>query len=144
MKTHERHTPEYYAWVNMRSRCFTKTCRDYKWYGARGVSVSKEWDVFEAFIQDMGPKPSPKHSLERIDNEKGYSADNCKWATAEEQANNQRVRSTNKSGVQGVFKRRDGYWIAKFKGEYIGCFSSFDKAYAARKAAEIDHASIGS
>ncbi len=130
----------YQAWINMRQRCNNPACRDFKWYGARGIAISARWDSFAGFHADMGDV-APKLSLERLDNNKGYSAENCVWATSTQQANNQRVRCTNKSGHVGVFLRGDGYWIAKFKGLYLGCFSSKDEAIVARHTAEACHAS---
>lgn len=81
-------TPEYTVWCAMVSRCTnTKNNRWYR-YGARGISVCPEWSTFEGFIKDMGLRPSPDHSIERKDNDLGYSADNCVWATRSEQARN--------------------------------------------------------
>lgn len=84
-------TPEYMAWVNIRQRCANSKRADFARYGGRGISVSDEWmDSFDTFLKDMGPRPSPNHSIDRIDVNKGYCASNCRWATASEQANNKR------------------------------------------------------
>lgn len=82
-------TPEYNSWCAMRRRCKDKTNTN---YGARGISVCERWQSFEAFYADMGPRPSPKHTIDRLDNEKDYSSDNCRWATPIEQG---RTRRTN-------------------------------------------------
>jgi hypothetical protein len=75
----------------MKSRCYNKNNPDYHYYGGRGVIVCKEWlSSFEDFYQDMGPKPKLGYSLDRINNNKNYSPDNCKWSTWTEQANNRR------------------------------------------------------
>ena len=86
--------PEYQAWRHMIRRCEVSNKHDYHRYGGRGIKGCQRWrESFEAFLSDMGKKPSVNHSLDRIDNDKGYSPDNCRWATADEQNNN---KSTNR------------------------------------------------
>ena len=84
-------TAEYRAWISAKSRCYNKNCAFYYCYGARGITMIDKWvNSFETFFKDMGTKPTRKHSLERIDNNKGYCKGNCKWATQKEQSRNKR------------------------------------------------------
>ena len=84
-------TPEYNAWVNMKARCLNPNHKAYSDYGGRGISVCDRWLNLENFLADMGSRPTAKHSLDRIDNNGDYSAENCKWSTKAEQSNNQRT-----------------------------------------------------
>lgn len=79
----------YRVWSSMRERCLSEKHPAYKNYGGRGITVCAEWQSFEAFLFDMGEKPLG-HSLDRIDNDKGYSRDNCRWASRKEQERNKR------------------------------------------------------
>lgn len=81
-------TAENAAWHGMWQRCTNEQAPNYHRYGGRGITVCKEWESFEQFLKDMGLRPSAEHSLDRRDNEKGYSPDNCRWATPEEQHEN--------------------------------------------------------
>lgn len=83
--------PEYKAWHGMRQRCTNPKSQDWKNYGARGITVTDRWRSYENFKADMGSKPSPKHSIERRDNDLGYTPENCYWGTRIDQANNQRT-----------------------------------------------------
>lgn len=86
-------TPEYRAWAAMKQRCYNENCAQYPLYGGRGIEVHPEWlNSFQCFYADMGPRPTSKHSLDRVDNEKGYSKSNCRWATPSQQTANQRDR----------------------------------------------------
>lgn len=82
-------TKEYRTWSHIKKRCYCKSDRDYRDYGGKGITVCKRWlNSFEAFFIDMGKAPSPKHSIDRIDNAKGYTPKNCRWATPKEQSHN--------------------------------------------------------
>ncbi len=83
--------PLYKTWDSMIGRCYHRSNASYKNYGERGITVCQEWlDDFANFIRDMGDKPGREYTLDRIDNDKGYSKDNCKWSTWSEQNRNQR------------------------------------------------------
>jgi len=93
-------TREYRSWKGMKVRCNNPNNPRYKDYGARGITVCDEWlHSFETFLFDMGPSPSSKHSIDRINNHLGYSKENCRWATRIEQNNNK--RSNRMITVQG-------------------------------------------
>jgi hypothetical protein len=84
-------SPEYLTWCNMRRRCYDPKTAHYRLYGGRGIGVCDSWrESFEAFYKDMGPRPTPGHSIERLDNDLGYEPDNCVWATAAQQISNRR------------------------------------------------------
>src|SRR5205814_10410404 len=82
---------EYRTWENIKSRCLNPNYTDWAYYGGRGITVCERWlHSFENFLQDMGRKPGPDYSIDRINNELGYFPENCRWATSSEQAQNQR------------------------------------------------------
>lgn len=87
-------TPEFRVWRSMIDRCRNKNSKNYFRYGGRGITICERWKVYLNFLEDMGPRPSLKHSIERKNNDKGYEPGNCKWATAQEQANNRRTSRT--------------------------------------------------
>ena len=82
--------PEYRVWTNIKRRCFNENDADFKHYGERGIGVCDRWLIFENFIEDMGRRPSRYHSIDRRDNDLGYSPDNCRWATRSQQMRNTR------------------------------------------------------
>lgn len=84
-------SPEYAAWSAMRNRCYKPKTHNYPLYGGRGITVCAEWrDSFQAFFQDMGARPSPAHSLDRINVDGNYEPSNCRWATLGIQNTNRR------------------------------------------------------
>ena len=86
---HMTNTQEYNIWAIMKQRCLNKNNPKYKNYGGRGIKVCEEWLKFDNFYKDMGERPEGK-SIDRIDNEKGYFKENCRWATLKQQGRNKR------------------------------------------------------
>lgn len=107
-------SPEYNTWCSMKKRCYVKTTASYKHYGGRGISVCQRWlDSFESFLEDMGPRPSSNHSIDRINVNGNYEPENCRWATAIEQRHNQRPKKNEiffkEEGTVEASKRLGGW-----------------------------------
>lgn len=104
------HAPaEYTCWKNMRRRCTNPAAKDYSRYGGRGITVCDRWQQsYAVFLADVGRRPSPTHSLDRIDNAGHYAPGNVRWATRSEQRRNTR-------GLLGPRRQRP-YWM---RGKYI-------------------------
>lgn len=111
-------------WLKMIRRCLNSKDKAYKNYGGRGITVCKYWiESFDIFFNDMGKRPSKKHTLDRINNDKGYSKQNCRWATWVEQQSNRRdniklsINGQTKTASQWAnelgFKRVTIYWRIK-------------------------------
>jgi len=119
---------EYIAWYQMNRRCYCPKHPSFARYGGRGIGVCDRWrHDFMAFFSDMGLRPSPSYSLDRIDNEAGYGPDNCRWATHSQQRQN--------SGLvlDAVGARREGNrWRVNVKvgrrSVHLGCFATFAEA----------------
>jgi hypothetical protein len=134
---------EHTSWSGIIQRCTNIKNPKYHNYGGRGITVCERWrDSFENFYADMGPKPSPKHSIDRIDVNGNYEPSNCRWATQLIQSRNTRVFATNSSGVNGVKYRpkNNKRWVARIrhngKDKFLGIFMTKEEAIAARKEAE--------
>lgn len=85
--------PDYNVWKGMQGRCRNSNLRSYADYGGRGIRVCKRWRLFSNFLKDMGPRPTPHHSIDRIDVDGHYDPGNCRWATPQEQNRNRRCNT---------------------------------------------------
>ncbi len=83
-------TSEFRVWLSMLGRCKNPNNKNWVLYGGRGILVCERWNSFEGFYEDMGSRPGPKYQLDRIDNNKGYSPENCRWVTPAENIRNSR------------------------------------------------------
>ena len=133
------HHKLYNTAINMIKRCTNPNDTHYKDYGARGITVCEEWLDVATFIA-WAEKTYPKlegYTLDRINNDKGYSPENCTWSDKTTQAINQRIMKNNKSGYVGVrYHSRDGVWTAYISvnntRKHIGQFDSKEEAVQAR------------
>lgn len=97
-------TSVYRAWMDAKSRCLDVEHRQYEYYGGRGIRMQESWvNDFPAFYDYIGDKPTPLHSLDRIDNDLDYCEGNVRWATKLEQVANRGMSKSNKTGVTGVY-----------------------------------------
>ncbi len=131
-------------WTQMKYRCLTPTSHAYDRYGGAGIFVCDRWLIFENFFEDMGYPPSKKHSIDRIDGTKGYSKENCRWATSMQQSAN--LKTNKKITLNGIvynereFARvigisrstlrsrlRRGWSIERISNVPVGNYSKLDK-----------------
>lgn len=115
-------TKEYACWASMKYRCRPGN-KGAKWHGDRGIKLCKRWEDFLLFLKDMGPKPSPRHSIDRIDVNGHYEPGNCRWATSREQSRN----------------RRDSRYITAFGERKIAADWAEDCRSGTKCAATIRH-----
>lgn len=134
-----KNTPEYFTWVSLRVRCRSPQGHDARYY--EGITFPPEWNDFVVFLRDMGKRPSDDHQIDRIDNTKGYSAENCRWVLKTEQMRNTRISKwwfvrgvryaslTEAAAAEGVTVSRIKAWCdGRSDGGYVyppkpGCWS---------------------
>jgi hypothetical protein len=129
----------FHTWTAMLNRCNSPKDARYKDYGERGITVCKRWLNFNDFLADMGERPSQYLQLDRINNNKGYCKENCRWATSAENNANKRLYSTavnNTSGLTGVSITKRGYWRAFSGRDLLYQGTDFFEACCARKSWE--------
>ena len=129
-------TPEYEAWRNMRRRCYDSTSQNYRYYGGRGITVCERWmESYLFFLADVGRKPSPTHSIDRINNDGNYEPTNCRWATKRQQGLNRRRRLLRNSGAYFRKGAHSKPWRAILNKKHLGCFATKEQAISAHATA---------
>lgn len=128
-----KRSPEYLAWGHMRRRCQDPQHPQFRNYGGRGIAVCERWQEFQNFLADMGARPSPRHSLDRIDNDGSYEPGNCRWATKDVQQHNRRARSnTGHRGISWTSRDKTYVWRVTRRGVRLeGRATSLNEAVAA-------------
>lgn len=138
----DKKDPIYPTYQNMKMRCLNKNNESYKYYGARGITVCDRWlgaYGFANFKKDMGNKPD-NTTLDRIDVDKGYSPDNCRWAGVYQQAGNKRTSNQTVGVAWDKFRcKYRAYFNANGKQIFSKRFDSYKEAVKARKSAEKEH-----
>lgn len=132
-----RGSPEYKIWDGMIYRCHGKNSNTM--YKQKGIKVCDKWrNSFVAFYNDMGPRPSSKHSIDRINSDGNYEPSNCRWATASIQNLNRKKKShPYPSGVS--FSKVSKKFKVVFRRKHLGYFSDLEQAVLVRKKAEQDY-----
>jgi hypothetical protein len=123
----------YATYSHMKRRCYSTANKDYKHYGARGITVCNRWlgeNGFNNFVEDMGERPSG-HSIDRVDNDKGYSPENCKWASVTEQVNNTRRVKYAKGYLKTEYGTFKAYISIAGKNKWLGSYSTESEAHEA-------------
>lgn len=130
-----RSHPNYPVWSGMKTRCTNPKAANYDKYGGRGVTYCSDWEHFANFCRDMGVRPSPSHTLDRINNEGNYEPGNCRWATPTQQCLNRGQFANNSTGFTGVVPVR-GRFVARYDegGTRYQCAGTYATPEEAAKA----------
>lgn len=133
----------YSVWAAMKARCSNQDHPNFKDYGGRGITIQDSWYNFEGFYEDMKGTYEEGLELDRIDNDSGYSKDNCRWTTRSVNCFNTRKRKDNTSGRTGVYKLKDGTYEVKITCKQdtirLGGFETFEEACKAREDLELKY-----
>lgn len=128
---------EHSIWRTIKDRCNNPNNKSYEFYGKRGITICKKWsESFEAFISDMGMSPSVDHSVDRIENSKGYEPGNCKWATRIEQSNNTR---RNRLVTVGGVTKTVSQWCRELNLRPGIIFNRLNRGVPPEEALELVH-----
>lgn len=122
-------SPEFKVWCGMRKRCLNPKAKSYSDYGGRGIVICKRWGSFKVFMDDMGKRPGPEYSIERLDPNGNYCKKNCKWATKRDQNRNTRV--SRRVTLGGITK-----CVCEWNSLFPGFKAAFYR-YGVEKAASI-------
>lgn len=141
------HSIEHIIWCNIKQRCLNSKSTFFHHYGGRGITMCDRWrDSFENFLEDMGKRPGPKLSIDRIDVNGNYEPSNCKWSTQSEQMRNIRMLKRNTSGFTGVhWDRRKSVWIVQIhmsEKRRIKAFPTKEEAIACRQQWEQERSAL--
>ena len=124
--------PTYLSWSAMRARCSQRSSQNYGRYGGVGITISKEWDYFLVFLKDMGER-KPNTTLDRIDPSKGYSKNNCRWASPVEQRRNQSRKSFRFVEYKGAEKILTD-WCRELGIPYLRTLQRLSKGWSVENA----------
>ena len=127
-------TAEYWIYRKILARCYNKNHSHYERYGGRGITVCDKWlSSVNSFVNDMGKRPAKGYEIERINNDKGYSPDNCRWATRQEQMNN---TASNRFITYDGKKQTIAQWARELNVNYRVLYARIRRGWDVKKSIE--------